>query len=161
MLRVAKPTSPMTLVPGFATAYGPGSALAAAPELLPLRLRGTVPGRLLHVLARPAGLGGGGHRAGSRPTRRSRRPRRPRPPGMRPAWVLLFVYTGSAAASGGGLGMLVLRAGRRGGPGSPAWGWPVAGAAVVVGSTAIELHPSLPAKAYTTGSTACAGGRNG
>ncbi len=104
MLRVAKPTSPMSVGTWILTGFGPMAGLAAAGELaglLPRRLR-----RLLSVVDRPAGLAAaalapavasytavliadtatptwhGGHRE------------------------LPFVFVGSAAAASGGLGML-------------------------------------------------------
>ncbi|MFY9932925.1 MAG: NrfD/PsrC family molybdoenzyme membrane anchor subunit, partial [Streptosporangiaceae bacterium] len=43
MLRVAKPTSPMSVGTWILVAYGPGSGLAAAAELLPPSLQGTIP----------------------------------------------------------------------------------------------------------------------
>ena len=56
MLRVVKPSSPMSVGTWILTAYGPGSGLAAAAELLPPSLRASMPGRLLHPAGRPAGL---------------------------------------------------------------------------------------------------------
>ena len=56
MLRVAKPTSPMSVGTWILAAYGPGSALAAGAELLPAALRATRAGRVLWWAARPAGL---------------------------------------------------------------------------------------------------------
>ena len=114
MLRVAKPTSPMSVGTWILAAYSPGIGLAAAAELLPARWR-----------AHPAGCGGWPG------LRRCRRPRS-RPRWRRytavllsqtavPAWntahpYLPFVFTGSAAASSGGLGDGA-RAARGGGPG--------------------------------------------
>ncbi len=148
MLRVAKPTSPMSVGTWILTAYGPGSALAAAPELLPPRWRGTVPGRLLHVLARPAGLWAAATAPGVASYTAVLLSQTATPAWNEARRELPFVYTGSAAASGGGLGMLFAPVAEAG----PARRLAVAGAAVeLVGSTAIELHPSLPAKAYTTG----------
>ena len=65
MLRVAKPTSPMSIGTWILTAFGPGSAVAAAAELLPQRWRTRWPGRVL-VAGGPPG----------RPGRRRLRPRR-------------------------------------------------------------------------------------
>lgn len=56
MLRVAKPTSPMSVGTWILTLYGPFAGLAGAAELLPPRLRSTPLGRLLGWSARPAGL---------------------------------------------------------------------------------------------------------
>ncbi len=57
MMRVAKPTSPMSVGTWILTAYGPGAGLAGAAELVRLMPRQCGPlGRLLVTLARPAGL---------------------------------------------------------------------------------------------------------
>jgi formate-dependent nitrite reductase membrane component NrfD len=57
MMRVAKPTSPMSIGTWILTAYGPGAGLAGAAELLRLLPgQGGAIGRLTVVLARPAGL---------------------------------------------------------------------------------------------------------
>ena len=56
MLRVAKPTSPMSVGTWILTAYGPFAGLAGAAELLPRRLRSTLLGRLIGCGARPAGV---------------------------------------------------------------------------------------------------------
>jgi formate-dependent nitrite reductase membrane component NrfD len=106
MLRVAKPTSPMSMGTWLLTAYGPAAAAAGAAELsrflpLPRWLRS-----LLRNLARPAGLGAAALA-----------------PGLAsytavlladtatPAWnsarrELPFVFVGSAAGAAGGLGMI-------------------------------------------------------
>jgi formate-dependent nitrite reductase membrane component NrfD len=59
MLRVAKPTSPMSVGTWILTAYGPAAGLAGAAELrplLPAPLRDGLVGRLMGLAARPAGL---------------------------------------------------------------------------------------------------------
>ena len=56
MLRVAKPTSPMSVGTWIIAGYSPGIGLAAVSELLPARWRGTPAGRLLRRLARPAAV---------------------------------------------------------------------------------------------------------
>jgi formate-dependent nitrite reductase membrane component NrfD len=107
MLRVFKPTSPMSVGTWILTAYGPAAALAGAAEaarLLPLRL-GWV-GRLLDTAARPAGLAAAavgpavasytGVLLGDTAT---------------PAWhdahrELPFLFVASASAASGGFGML-------------------------------------------------------
>jgi formate-dependent nitrite reductase membrane component NrfD len=106
MLRVVKPTSPMSVGTWILTAYGPFAGLAAASELLPRRLRRTLPGRLIATAARPAGLTA----AAVAPavasytavllTNTST-----------PTWHdahrhLPFVFVGSASAASGGFGML-------------------------------------------------------
>lgn len=106
MLRVAKPSSPMSVGTWLLVAYGPGVGAAAVAEVLPSRLRRTWLGKLLGALARPAGLASAALA-----------------PGVAsytavllshtavPAWNeardrLPFVFAGSAAAAGGGFGMV-------------------------------------------------------
>jgi formate-dependent nitrite reductase membrane component NrfD len=107
MLRVAKPTSAMSMGTWLLTGYGPAMGLAAASELVPRRWQGTVPGRLVRALGRPAGLAAAALA-----------------PGVAsygavllsqtavPAWhtgheEMPFIFTASSAASAGGLGMIV------------------------------------------------------
>jgi formate-dependent nitrite reductase membrane component NrfD len=110
MLRVAKPTSPMSVGVWLLTLFGPSAGLAGAAELrhlLPSRLSWLA--RLLGASARPAGIA-------SAVTA----------PGIAtytavlladtatPAWHearrgLPFVFVGSAGSASGGLGMLVAR----------------------------------------------------
>ena len=107
MLRVAKPTSPMSMGTWMLAGYGPAIGLAAAAELVPKRWQGTVPGRLVRALARPAGFAAAALA-----------------PGVAsygavllsqtavPAWnagheEMPFIFTASSAASAGGLGMIV------------------------------------------------------
>jgi hypothetical protein len=107
MLRVAKPTSPMSVGTWILTAYGPLAGVAAAGDLADL-----LPGRLtrlgapLRALAAPAGIGaaalGGGVASYTAVLLANT---------ATPAWhearrELPFVFIGSAAASAGGLGML-------------------------------------------------------
>ncbi|MDQ1361054.1 MAG: hypothetical protein QOJ44_1431, partial [Acidimicrobiaceae bacterium] len=59
MLRVVKPTSPMSMGTWLLTAFGPAAGLAGAGELsglLPARWRDTPAIRLLQALTRPAGV---------------------------------------------------------------------------------------------------------
>ena len=56
MLRVAKPSSPMSMGTWILGAYGPGAGVAAIAELMPKRLRRTWIGGLVDWVARPAGL---------------------------------------------------------------------------------------------------------
>jgi formate-dependent nitrite reductase membrane component NrfD len=148
MLRVAKPSSPMSMGTWILSAYGPGAGLAGAAELLPSRLRRTFVGKVLGWLARPAGLSAAAVA-----------------PGVAsytavllsqtavPAWheahpYLPFVFTGSAAASGGGLGMLLAPVSEAG----PARRMAVAGAGLeVAASRLMEQRLGLVAEAYTTG----------
>jgi formate-dependent nitrite reductase membrane component NrfD len=148
MLRVAKPSSPMSMGTWLLTAYGPGAGVAAAAELMPGRLRRSWLGRLMGWAARPAGLWAAATA-----------------PGVAsytavllshtavPAWreahpYLPFVFTGSAAASGGGLGMLLAPVDEVG----PARRMAVVGAALEVSASRVmEQRLGLSAEAYTTG----------
>jgi formate-dependent nitrite reductase membrane component NrfD len=148
MLRVVKPTSPMSVGTWILTAYGPGAGLAGAAELMPGWLRRTWPGRLMSWLARPAGMWAAGTA-----------------PGVAsytavllshtavPAWheahpYLPFVFTGSAAASGGSWGMVFAPVHESG----PARRMAVAGAGLeVAASRLMEQRLGLSAEAYTTG----------
>jgi formate-dependent nitrite reductase membrane component NrfD len=141
MLRVAKPTSPMSMGTWLLVAYGPGAGLAAAAEVLPA-------GRLARWVGRPAGLWAAVVA-----------------PGVAsytavllahtavPAWrdahrELPFVFTGSAAASGAGLGLVFAPVAEAG----PARRLGVVGAvAEVVASKLVERRLGLVAEAYTTG----------
>jgi formate-dependent nitrite reductase membrane component NrfD len=150
MLRVAKPTSPMSVGTWILTVYGPGAGLSGVAELVPAALRRTWLGKLLVWSARPAGLSAAATA-----------------PGVAsytavllshtavPAWreahpYLPFVFTGSAAASGGGLGMLLAPVGEAG----PARRLAVMGAGLeVVASRLLERRLGFQAEAYTTGTT--------
>ena len=106
MLRVFKPTSPMSVGTWVLTAFGPGVGAAALNELVPQRWRRTWPARLLGRLARPLGLSA----AVTAPAVASYTAVLLSHTAV-PAWnevrdELPFVFTGSAAASGGGYGML-------------------------------------------------------
>jgi formate-dependent nitrite reductase membrane component NrfD len=148
MLRVAKPSSPMSMGTWILSAYGPGAGLAGVAELMPRRLRRTWLGRLVDLLARPAGLwaastapGVGSYTAvllsqTAVPAWREAHP------------YLPFVFTGSAAASGGGLGMLLGPVDESG----PARRMAVAGASLeLAASRTLEKRLGLSAQAYTTG----------
>ncbi|MER5916800.1 NrfD/PsrC family molybdoenzyme membrane anchor subunit [Streptomyces sp. NPDC001982] len=148
MLRVAKPTSPMSVGTWILVSYGPGSGLAATAELLPASLRAGLPGRLLRGAARPAGLSA----AAFAPALASYTAVLLSQTAV-PAWhearrELPFVFTGSAAASGGGLGMLLAPVAEAG----PARRLGAVGAAAeLVAARLIERRPGLVPKAYTTG----------
>ena len=108
MLRVAKPTSPMSVGTWILAGYGPLAGLAAAGELstvLPRRLAWA--GRLLGACARPAGLAA----AAIAPAVASYTAVLLADTAT-PSWheghrELPFVFVGSASAAAGGLGMLV------------------------------------------------------
>jgi formate-dependent nitrite reductase membrane component NrfD len=113
MLRVAKPTSPMSVGTWILTMYGPLAGLAGAAELvdavhadkwLPGRLRITA--RLLHLAGRPAGIGAAvvGPAVASYTAVLIADT-------ATPTWhegyrELPFLFVGSAAAAAGGFGML-------------------------------------------------------
>src|SRR4029453_7017345 len=104
MLRVAKPTSPMSMGTWLLTGYGPVVGLAAASEVWP---RSWPLGRLVRVLGRPARLAA----AALAPGVASYGAVLLAQPAV-PAWnsghaQLPFVFTSGAAASAGGLGLLV------------------------------------------------------
>ncbi|MGV0794370.1 NrfD/PsrC family molybdoenzyme membrane anchor subunit [Mycolicibacterium sp. XJ1819] len=148
MLRVAKPSSPMSMGTWILSAYGPGSGLAALAELMPRRVRSTRLGRLVDTAARPAGLWAAATA-----------------PGVAsytavllshtavPAWrdahpYLPFVFVGSAAASGGGLGMLLAPMQETG----PARRMAAVGAGLeVAASRVMEQRLGVSGEAYATG----------
>jgi hypothetical protein len=148
MLRVAKPTSPMSMGTWLLAGYGPAIGLAAAAELLPRRWQGTLPGRLVRGLARPAGLAAAAMA-----------------PGVAsygavllsqtavPAWhsaheELPFIFTASSAASAGGLGMIVAPVGEA----APARRLATYGAVVeLAASRRLESRVGLLRETYDTG----------
>jgi len=107
MLRVAKPTSPMSMGTWVLAVYGPLMGIAAISEVLPAWVRQTVPGRIVDAAARPAGLAA----AAIAPAVASYTAVLLSQTAV-PAWheshpELPFIFTASAAASAGGLGMIV------------------------------------------------------
>jgi formate-dependent nitrite reductase membrane component NrfD len=107
MLRVAKPTSPMSMGTWILTAYTPGVGLVGASDLVPARLRQPRMSRLLALVTRPAALSS----ALVAPALASYTAVLLSQTAV-PAWheahrYLPFVFTGSAAASSGGLGMVL------------------------------------------------------
>ncbi|MCW2599681.1 MAG: polysulfide reductase NrfD [Frankiales bacterium] len=148
MLRVAKPTSPMSVGTWVLTAYAPGVGIAAMRELVPTRWRTTLPGRLVRRAARPAGLAA----AALAPAVASY-PAVLLSQTAAPAWhearrELPFLFTGSAAATAGGLAMVLAPRGEAG----PARGLAVYGAIQeLVASRVLEERLDLVAQAYRTG----------
>ena len=148
MLRVAKPTSPMSVGTWILSAFGPGVGAAAAAEVLPAGLRRTRAGRLLRAVARPAGLSS----AVLAPAVASYTAVLLSQTAV-PAWheahaELPFVFTGSAAASSGGFAMVLVPVGEAG----PARALAAFGAAAeLVASKVLERRLGLTAEAYTTG----------
>jgi hypothetical protein len=148
MLRVAKPTSPMSVGTWILTAYGPGSALAAAAELLPSWARRSLPGRLLDATARPAGLWAALWAPGVASYTAVLLSQTAVPAWHETRQELPFVFTGSAAASGGGLGMVFAPVAEAG----PARRLAAAGAAgELIASELIDRRPDLETETYTTG----------
>jgi formate-dependent nitrite reductase membrane component NrfD len=148
MLRVAKPTSPMSVGTWILAAYGPGVGVAAASELLPAALRRTLLGRLLQRLSRPAGVSS----AAIAPAVASYTAVLLSQTAV-PAWhqahpQLPFVFTGSAAASAGGLAMVLVPIPEAG----PARQLAMLGAATeLAASRLMERQLGLVRQAYSTG----------
>jgi formate-dependent nitrite reductase membrane component NrfD len=148
MLRVAKPSSPMSMGTWILSAYGPGAGLAGVAELMPKWLRRMWIGRLAGWLARPAGLWAAGTAPGVASYTAVLLSQTAVPAWREAHPYLPFVFTGSAAASGGGWGMVFAPVGEAG----PARRMAVAGAGLeVVASRLMEQRLGLSAEAYTTG----------
>jgi hypothetical protein len=148
MLRVAKPTSPMSVGTWVIAAYGVPMGIAAVSELLPGVLRRTLPGRLLGALARPAGVAA----AVIAPAVASYTAVLCSQTAV-PSWheaheELPFIFTASAAASAGGLGMIVAPVSEA----SPARRLATYGAIVeLAASRRLETRLGLLAEPYLTG----------
>lgn len=148
MLRVAKPTSPMSVGTWILTLYAPGVGIAALSELLPAKARRTMPGRLLDRLARPAAVAS----AVVAPAVASYTAVLLSQTAA-PAWheahpQLPFIFTGSAAASAGGLAMVLTPVGEAGPARMFAW---YGGVSELVASKLMEQRLGLASEAYTTG----------
>lgn len=148
MLRVAKPSSPMSMGTWLLGAYGPGAGVAGMAELVPRRLQRTWLGRLVGRLARPAGLEAAAVAPGVASYTAVLLSQTAVPAWREAHPYLPFVFTGSAAASGGGLGMVLAPVSESG----PARRMAVAGAALeLAASRTLEHRLELAAEAYTTG----------
>ncbi|KUH81383.1 MULTISPECIES: NrfD/PsrC family molybdoenzyme membrane anchor subunit [unclassified Mycobacterium] len=148
MLRVAKPSSPMSVGTWILSAYGPGAGVAAVAELMPGRLRRTWLGRLVDRAARPAGLWAAGTAPGVASYTAVLLSQTAVPAWREAHPYLPFVFTGSAAASGAGLGMLLAPVDESG----PARRMAVLGAGMeVAASRLMEQRLGLSGEAYTTG----------
>jgi formate-dependent nitrite reductase membrane component NrfD len=148
MLRVAKPSSPMSMGTWILSAYGPGAGVAAVAELMPKRLATTRLGRLVNWVARPAGLWAAATAPGVASYTAVLLSQTAVPAWREAHPYLPFVFTGSAAASGGGLGMLLAPVDETG----PARRLAVTGAALeLAASRTLEHRLGLSAEAYTTG----------
>jgi hypothetical protein len=106
MLRVAKPTSPMSVGTWILTAFGPGVGAAALWELLPARWRSSWPARLLRGVSRVVGLASAATAPGVATYTAALLSQTAVPGWHEVREELPFVFAGSAAASGGGFGML-------------------------------------------------------
>ncbi|WP_408004614.1 NrfD/PsrC family molybdoenzyme membrane anchor subunit [Pseudonocardia lacus] len=106
MLRVLKPTSPMSVGTWILSVFGPGVGAAAVRELVPRRWRRTWPARLLDRLARPLGLSAAVTAPGVASYTAVLLSHTAVPGWNEVRDELPFVFAGSAAASGGGFGML-------------------------------------------------------
>jgi formate-dependent nitrite reductase membrane component NrfD len=148
MLRVAKPSSPMSMGTWMLSAYGPGAGFAGVAELMPKRLAHTRLGQLATWLARPAGVWAAATAPGVASYTAVLLSQTAVPAWREAHPYLPFVFTGSAAASGAGLGMLLGPVEESG----PARRMAVLGAGMeVAASRAMELRLGLSAQAYTTG----------
>jgi formate-dependent nitrite reductase membrane component NrfD len=140
MLRVAKPTSPMSVGTWILVAYGPGAGIAAASEVLPWRV--------LKWVGRPAGLSS----ALVAPALASYTAVLLSQTAV-PAWNearadLPFVFAGSAAAGAGGLGMIVAPVSEAG----PARMFAACGGLCeLVASRVMERKLGIVGEAYTSG----------
>ncbi|MDP9393868.1 MAG: polysulfide reductase NrfD, partial [Actinomycetota bacterium] len=148
MLRVAKPTSPMSVGSWILAAYGPGVALAAASELMPAGVRRTPVGRLVDGTARPAGLASALMAPGVASYTAVLLSQTAVPAWHEAHTELPFVFTGSAAASSGGLGMIAAPVSQAG----PARRFALFGAVLeLAASQRMERRLGLVAEAYHTG----------
>lgn len=148
MLRVAKPSSPMSVGTWLLSAYGPGAGVAGVAEMMPRRLRRTRLGRLVDALARPAGVWAAGTAPGVASYTAVLLSQTAVPAWREAHPYLPFVFTGSAAASGAGLGMLLTPYEETG----PARRMAVLGAGLeVAASRAMEHNLGIEGEAYTTG----------
>ncbi|MGH3729017.1 MAG: NrfD/PsrC family molybdoenzyme membrane anchor subunit [Micromonosporaceae bacterium] len=147
MLRVAKPTSPMSMGTWIFSAFAPAAGAAAATELLPRHGRWR--------LARPVGRVAGYAAAALAPALATYTAVLLSDTAV-PSWheaypEMPFVFAGSALASGAGLGLLAAPPEEAG----PARRMAVAGAAVeVAGYRSIETRLGLLSEPYRTGRAA-------
>ena len=148
MLRVAKPTSPMSMGTWILTAFGAAAGAAAVAEAAPLLPRRGVFGLARRALP-PAGGVAGVAAAALAPALATYTAVLLADTSA-PSWhvaypELPFVFAGSALASGAGVGLLA-------DPGPPARRMAVLGAAVeLVAAHHIETSKGLLSEPYTTG----------
>ena len=148
MLRVFKPTSPMSMGSWILAGFGPAAVLAAASELvaaLPRRGQGRLGHRLLPGMGRASGYAA----AALAPVLATYTAVLLADTAV-PAWheahpYLPFVFSGSALASGGGAGLLLAPVAES----APARRMAVAGAAVELAATGMLEHRlGLQSEAY-------------
>jgi len=148
MLRVAKPTSPMSVGTWILTAFGPASGVAAMSELAPLLPERGVLGLVRRLLG-PAGTVGGWGAAATAPALATYTAVLLADTAT-PAWheshpYLPFVFGGSALASGAGATLVTTPLGQTG----PARRLAVVGAAAeLAGSHVLEHGLGLASEAY-------------
>jgi formate-dependent nitrite reductase membrane component NrfD len=148
MLRVAKPSSPMSVGTWILSAYGPFVGVAAVAEVMPKWLRRSWIGRQLERLARPSGITAAAVAPGVASYTAVLLSQTAVPAWREAHPYLPFVFVGSAAASAGGFGMLLAPFDETG----PARRMAVAGAGLeVVASRTLEKRLGLVGAAYTTG----------
>jgi hypothetical protein len=148
MLRVAKPTSPMSVGTWILSAFGPASGIAAVAELAPLLPERGVLGLARRVLG-PAGTIGGWGAAATAPALATYTAVLVADTAT-PAWheshpYLPFVFAGSALASGAGATLVSTPLGQSG----PARRLAVIGAAAeLAGSHVIEHNLGIASEAF-------------
>jgi formate-dependent nitrite reductase membrane component NrfD len=155
MLRVAKPTSPMSVGTWILTVFGPLAGIAGAREvveLLPPRWRRSrlvrLGERLLGLAARPAGIAAAATAPGIASYTAVLLSHTAVPGWNEVRDELPFVFTGSAAASGGGFGMLCAPLAENG----PARAFAAVGAAQeLVAGRVMEQRMGLIKEAYHHG----------
>jgi hypothetical protein len=151
MLRVVKPTSPMSVGTWILTAFGPGVGAAAVSELVPSRWRSSWWARVLSRLARGLGLASAATAPGVATYTAALLSQTAVPGWHEVRRELPFVFGGSAAAASGGFGMLtapVLEA-------APARRFAVVGAAgELVASRLMDQRMGLVREVYEHGKVA-------
>nr|WP_245713043.1 NrfD/PsrC family molybdoenzyme membrane anchor subunit [Micromonospora nigra] len=151
MLRVAKPTSPMSVGTWILTAYGPAAGIAAVAEAaawLPARGAPGVARRLLPPVGHAAGLAAA-VTAPALATYTGVLLADTAVPSWHEAYPHLpVIFAGSALASGAGVGLLAVPPGQAG----PARRMAVAGAALeLAGAHQVETRLGLLSEPYRTG----------